>query len=92
MTIMRPRVITSLLAIILATSAVVPASQKKPIFIFQTDEFWLNLSLAFVKTAAVTDVALHSYLTKASAGSAWPHEQSCRREASLSGTLRLVIE
>ena len=40
---MRPRLITSLLAIVLAACAVVPASQKKPIFIFQTDEFWLNL-------------------------------------------------
>ena len=43
MSIMRLRLIISLLAIVLASCAVVPASQKKPIFIFHTDEFWLNL-------------------------------------------------
>ena len=43
MPIMRSRLIISLLAVVLATCAVVPASQKKPIFNFHTDEFWLNL-------------------------------------------------
>ena len=40
---MRSGLILSLLTIVLATCAVVPASQKKPIFVFHTDEFWLNL-------------------------------------------------